>query len=147
MNIGLDHLELVDRLRDRVAVARQVGLSADLAELEARTELVAPSLWVVPGDEEGTDQSDSGLVMQSIRQDVAIATVARNYRVSDRGAAQLDGLRAMRIAVRKELIGWRPAGCDRPLTVGPSRLLRYSAELIVWIDVFRTTYQLEAAWH
>jgi hypothetical protein len=144
MNLGIELDAVVDRLSSRLPSEFEVGMAADAAEAEAKNILRPRSVFVIPAEDSATDVSSSQLVQQVSAQTFGVLIVARNYRVSDRGAEQIDGLRACRIAVRQALIAWRPPHLLNPITAGRSSLLRYTAELMVWVEQFRTSYQFEA---
>lgn len=142
MHLGIEPRDVIQRLRDQLPPHWELGFAADAAEAEATNRLRPCSAFLVPGDEDARDLSDSGIVMQSVSQQVVVLICARNYRLTDRGE-QLDALKPCKIAVRQALIGWHAPGMTGPLVLGRSSLLRYTAELVVWVEQFRSTYQIE----
>lgn len=113
-----------------------VGYAADLAQLEANDRIVAPAIYVVPGDEVSTDSSDMKVIRQQTTVGFNVVTVMRHYRISDRGLAAVDEFMPERLKLRNHIIGFRPTDFDTHLRHRNGKLLRYTDELMVYIDEF-----------
>ncbi len=119
---------------------REVGFSADLAYVEANDRVVAPAVYVIPGDEASKDASDTKLIRQIITCSVGVVTVMRNYRISDRGQAAVDDHGPLRQSLRDHIIGFRPDGFQNTLRHTKGRLIRYTDEFLVYVDEFAADF-------
>lgn len=120
-----------------------VSYAADLAYLEASDRIVAPAVYVVPGEERSRDSSDMKVIRQIITCSVVVVSVVRHYRISDRGEAALGELGPIRQRVRDHIIGWRPPGFDNSLRHVTGRLMRFTDEFQIWADEFSADFHFQ----
>lgn len=119
---------------------RDVGVSADIAYLEANDRLVAPSVWVIPGKEESIDASDMKYIAQITTCTVHVVSIVRNYRVSDFGAANTDTLLGQRLALKKHVLEFKSPGFDTRLRHVRGQPVRYTDELMIYIDDYNADF-------
>lgn len=119
---------------------REVAFAADLAYVEANDHIVSPAVYVIPGDEESRDASDTKLIRQIITNKVGVVSVVRHYRISDRGTAGVADLSTLRLKLRNHIIGFKPSGFDNTLRHSRGRLIRYTDEFFVYLDEFSVDF-------
>lgn len=133
--------QVIDRLKATPGV-RQVQGAVELAAAISASNVATPTLFVVPmRDSAGRDQGFTGDVTQQVQSALAIVFVVDNKRDAT-GAAAINDLEPLRIAVRKQLLGWAPPGMDAPFTTSGGQLIDMASGRVWWGD----DYLIDQLW-
>lgn len=124
------------RLKAQLTGLKHVGASADLdAAIEGKGPV--PAAYVLALTEAATDMDTLGGANERIVQRFGVLQVVSNRRDA-KGAAALNELKTLRLAVRTTLVGWVPdAQTGEPVHFRAGRLLRLDGDgRLWWIDEF-----------
>ena len=129
---------VIERLRSKVDVLRDVGQAADFAAVFERSPPL-PSAYVVLEEErfDSADYSEHGEIRTTVI--LAVLVGVRHFRVADRGAAHADEARQILGRTRAALFGWEPrlpeGVTGQPMRLqGQSHLMRYDQADWWWVD-------------
>ena len=130
----------VARLAAEVAGITVHG-AAELAA--ARGEHRRDTLYVFPLEERADANVAESAVVQREHMRIAVLLALTNRR-DGRGEAGLDEIERWRAPVKAALIGWRPAGADRPVAFRRGALAGIGDGVVLWQDEFETSYWRES---
>lgn len=144
MTVLFDIDPIIEKLRADVPALRAVSGAAELAAgVESGKGLQTPCAFVVLVGEQGSDlRGFSGAYLQPTHVALSVMLVVRNYTRSTLGAAAGADLLPALAAVRKSLLGWKPAGASDVLSLTAGRVHEFDAGTLWWEDVYRTRYTL-----
>ena len=133
--------QIIDRLKGTTGVRSVQGAVELAAALNAQT-LATPAVFVVPlRDQTRPDAGfTSGVIQQTLRT-FGVVLVVDNKRDAT-GAAALNDLEPLRIAVRERLLGWAAEGAEAPFTASGGQLIDMDGGRVWWGD----DYQTEQLW-
>lgn len=125
----------------------RVGGLADLAEAARNKRLttVDCAAWVSPagGTAVQGGRYDAGIIAQDIIDTVEVALTVRATAGNEGERAALDRITPMRLAVIRELAGWRPTPAHEHLLYSRDRQTAIGDGVLIWSIVFRTQWTLE----
>jgi hypothetical protein len=120
----------------------RVGLLADLAELRTLPKEQSPAVYLLPLAEDADEpRRAAGAMDQAVLCAVgAVLVVNTQLAGAERQAVTADRLREARLALRRQLFGWRPPEAEAALAFGGGELLAASTpHELRWQDVYTTT--------
>jgi hypothetical protein len=134
----MDVAPTIARLREQCPppLFRSIG---GAIELDAAVQSVpaTPCAFVMPLAERAAEPHLASHTDQIVTQDISIVICLTNRRDAV-GAAAVQDLKALRLAVRSALLGWAPDECDgNALEFVSGRLLRFNDGRLWWADEFR----------
>lgn len=133
----MDLTQIIARLRAAASGLRVIGGAADF-DTAMGGALVTPSLFVIPLAEQAVELEQTGETCQAFLHQFAVLQCVANVRDA-RGEAALNGLVAVRMQVRKALVGFviDPENGESVIATG-GRLLRLDGDgRLWWADEFR----------
>lgn len=133
---------VVDRLAEQVPTLRLVGGAAQFERaLQGLTAM--PAAFVLPARESASEgEFMSQLVQQQVTAEFAVVIACRNLADSE-GAAALEALDPIRVAVRDALLGWAPADHDGCEYVA-GEFAEFANGVLWWTDTYRTAYLIRS---
>lgn len=140
---------MIDLIRTRLKTAPQTAAVfkavEGLAELAALSgpPIVKPAAYVFPLREDAEPNESIGRYSQKLDVTIGVMIFAQNLRDAT-GAAALEDIGLLRLAVRDVLFGWTPPGWQ-PLQLGSGALVDASGGVIQWQDSFSTWARISAA--
>lgn len=138
MNVRIDESDVMRRIKDTCSF-RNVGLSGDISDLEAKKALAEHSAYVILGAELIDQLPDTNDCEFLVTLNFGVALVARSYRLNVADA--VEHLKPMRESLRESMRAWRPDQCDR-IELEGGEMMRTGAELSVWFERFSVSYQI-----
>ncbi len=127
---------VVARLGANLGNLKSVGAAVDMnAAMEGTVPL--PCSFVLPLSESSSDEDLMSRVRQKTLQGFGVITVVSNKRDS-KGAAALNDLKTLRVALKNNLVGWVPDATNgEPVHHRNGRLLSLDGNSrLWWIDEF-----------
>ncbi len=121
---------------------RLVAGAGDFASAEGLSRGVAqnPAAFVVPLDDRGSPNQFGTLATQQ-RIATRFGVVYAVKDLSDaRGGKAAVSIDAVYKAVRDQVVGWTPAGCDEPCILERGRMVQMGDSVMWWLDEFATSY-------
>lgn len=134
---------IVERLRMEVPRLRLIGGAAQLARARDGAT-VLPAAFVLPVAEtaEANPYMDQG-VQQKVSEDFVVLVAAQNVS-DDEGAAALEALAPMRLAVRAALLGWQPDADADNVEFVRGDLVEFQDSVLWWGDTYRTGHVIRS---
>ena len=138
---------MVDDIIVRLKTAPVLKLVAGAADFSTAAESrpkALPAAYVLPLHERTLGDEEIGCgVTQVVEATFGVAIAVAN--VSDaKGGAAVVGLDAIRLAVRKALLGWAPDGCEDGFEYAGGALLGFAGNVLWWQDAYSILYVLDA---
>lgn len=135
---------IIARLQVLVPQLRQIegAIELDAAlSSDAHARIDTPAAFVVPlSDMPSDDESFSGQTIQQVVGSVAIVFCLDSYR-DELGQAAAADLNALRVAVRRALLGWvADPDTGEPVRAGKGQLLDFGGGRTWWADEYDITY-------
>jgi len=137
---------ILTRLKASLSGFKSIGQGADFAAAKAGL-LALPGAFVLPLRDVATTMDMTGGTSQKINQTFGVVLGLSNRRDVATGAAALDDLHPLRLALRTALVGWVPdAATGEPVHYSGGALLELDGEgRLWWMDEFQlTTYYWSA---
>ncbi|QDL55304.1 phage tail terminator protein [Rhodoferax aquaticus] len=127
---------VVTRVQASLGGLKAVGVSVDM-EAAIGGAVPLPCAFVLPLNEVSTDQDRLSRVQQRVTQGFGVILVVSNKRDA-KGAAALSDLKALRTALKNNLVGWVPDATNgEPVHHRSGRLLNLDGNArLWWIDEF-----------
>lgn len=136
----------IARLRDQLlagqanpdAPFRLVDGAMELEALTDRPPAQSPALYVLPLSEQAGDNNRATAVSQRVA--IVFGTVIVLRRHGDAaGAAKLDEIQPLRLALRDALLGWAPDQHHDVVTFHSGRLADMGNGAVWWLDAWQTS--------
>ena len=146
MTVGpFDTDPVIARIKSAVPAFRLVAGAAELdAAMTSAASSVTPAAYVLLARESASEsRGSSQRLIQAVSVTLSVVVAARNYRQADLGTAAGADLRSLLTALRTALLGWVPAGSERPLDFQNGRLERRQDATLWWQDLYRAQYRIE----
>lgn len=127
---------VVTRMQASLGTLKSVGVAVDMEAVIGGT-VPLPCAFVLPLNEVSTDLDAVSRVQQRVTQGFGVIHVVSNKRDA-KGAAALTDLKALRAALKNNLVGWVPDATNgEPVHHRGGRLMNLDANArLWWIDEF-----------
>lgn len=134
----------IERIRDKVPLARLVGDAAGLDAALRTPPNTAPAIFVLRDERGGAEKySGGGTSIQNIDVTLRIALLVRNVSGEQRGTGARALADQVAAQLRAALCGWTPDASFNAITFVASRNDRYLAGWLADQEQFRTDYRLQ----
>lgn len=135
---------IIDRLRDEVPALKIVGGAAQFERaLGGLTAL--PGAFVLPASEVASESPFmDGTVEQRVSAEFAVVIAARNL-ADDEGAAAVEALEPVRVAIRSALLGWKVSADLDSAEFRGGDFLAFDNGVLWWSDRYGTAFTLRSA--
>lgn len=135
MNLNL--ALIIEQLRLAVPALRLVGGAAEF-ERAVQGLTALPAAFVLPARDVGGPSAFMGqITQQQVASDYVVLLAVRNL-ADDEGAAAIEALRPVRIAVRDALLGWVPDADFDNCEYAAGELLAFENGVLWWQETYRT---------
>lgn len=134
---------IIDRIRDEVPALKLVGGAAQFERaLGGLTAL--PAAFILPAAEaaEPSPFMDQ-LVQQQVGAEFSVLVAARNL-ADDEGAAAVEALEPVRVAIRAALLGWPPTDEHDSCEFRAGELVAFDNGVLWWQDRYSTAFLIRS---
>lgn len=139
--------EAVEHLRQHVALAKVVGIAADLdAALESPPN-ASPALYVLADERGGPVKYGGPVVVQNVDVQLKVVLLVRNVREERTGAGARRLADQVITQIRAALVGWAPSEAMNALSFIAGRDDRFRAGWYAGQQIFRTDYRIQNQVH
>jgi hypothetical protein len=135
---------IITHLRDAVPSLKLVGGAAQFER--AFTGLTTlPAVFVLPAKEAAdTSPFMDQVVEQMVASEFAVLIAVRNL-ADDEGAAAVESLEPVRVAVRDALLAWQPATDYNGCEYRAGDLVAFDNGVLWWQDSYATAFMIRSA--
>ncbi len=130
----LDVTPLIDAIK--AGAGPLFKLVGEAADNDAVKDTVAPSAFVIAGQQSGRDASNANNLIEVGAFEIGVMMIFRSYRDKGKGEGFAVQSAPAIGAVREALIGLKYGGLERGFVWKSGRLHSYGAGLMRWIEVF-----------
>lgn len=127
-----------------VAGLKLVGGAADFERAQMGLTTM-PAAFVIPARESAGDNAfGNQIVQQTVAATFTVALAVRNLADAE-GAAALESLEPVRVAVRDALLNFVPEDCTDGCEYDSGELVAFANGVLWWADAYRTAYLLRSS--